>query len=64
MKKLRVSNKRVDDELLMRKRREELNKWPTGREVDFEEAAAYQRSLPDSKIWWSSPAPAPPYWKK
>src|SRR4030043_2477915 len=52
MKKLRVSNKRVDDELLMRRRREELNKWPTGREVDFEEAAAYQKSLPDSKIWW------------
>jgi len=52
MKKLRISNKRIDDELLMRKRREELDKWPTGKEVDFEEAAAYQRSLPDSKIWW------------
>jgi len=52
MKKLRVSNQRVDDELLMRKRREELNKWPTGKEVDFDEAVAYQKSLPDSKIWW------------
>jgi methylaspartate mutase epsilon subunit len=52
MKKLRISNKRIDDELLMRKRRAELDKWPTGKEVDFEEAAAYQRSLPDSKIWW------------
>jgi methylaspartate mutase epsilon subunit len=52
MKKLRVSNKRIDDDLLMKKRREELNKWPTGKEVDFEEAVAYQKSLPDSKIWW------------
>src|SRR4030042_2748796 len=52
MKKLRVSNQRVDDEVLMRKRREELDKWPTGKEVDFEEAVAFQKSLPDSKIGW------------
>jgi len=52
MKKLRVSNKRVDDEILMKKRREDLDKWPTGQEVDFDEAVAYQKSLPDSKIWW------------
>jgi methylaspartate mutase epsilon subunit len=52
MKKLRVSHHRVDDELLMKQRREELDKWPTGKEVDFEEAVAYQKSLPDSKIWW------------
>jgi len=52
MKKLRISNKRIDDDLLMKKRREELDKWPTGREVDFDEAVAYQKSLPDSKIWW------------
>lgn len=52
MKELRVSNQRIDDDLLMKKRREELDKWPTGKEVDFEEAVAYQKSLPDSKIWW------------
>jgi methylaspartate mutase epsilon subunit len=52
MNKLRISNKRVDDDLLMKKRREELDRWPTGQEVDFEEAVAYQKSLPDSKIWW------------
>jgi methylaspartate mutase epsilon subunit len=52
MKKLRVSNKRVDDDLLMKMRREELDRWPTGKEVDFDEAVAYQKSLPDSKIWW------------
>ncbi len=52
MEKLRVRNKKIDDELLMKKRREELDKWPTGKEVDFDEAVAYQKSLPDSKIWW------------
>jgi methylaspartate mutase epsilon subunit len=52
MKKLRVLNKRIDDDLLMRKRCTELDKWPTGKEVDFDEAVAYQKSLPDSKIWW------------
>ena len=52
MKKLRISNKRIDDELLMKKRRAELDKWPTGKEVDFDEAVAYQKRLPDSKIWW------------
>jgi methylaspartate mutase epsilon subunit len=52
MKKLRVSNKKIDDDMLMKMRRAELNKWPTGREVDFDEAVAYQKSLPDSKIWW------------
>src|SRR3989304_608137 len=52
MKKLRVLNRRIDEEILMKKRREELDKWPTGREVDFAEAVAYQKSLPDSKVWW------------
>jgi methylaspartate mutase epsilon subunit len=52
MKKLRTMNKRIDDDLLMKKRRAELAKWPTGKEVDFEEAVAYQKSLPDSKVWW------------
>ena len=52
MNKLRVRNERIDDDLLMKKRREELDKWPTGKEVDFDEAVAYQKSLPDSKVWW------------
>jgi len=52
MKRPRVLNKRIDGDLLMKKRREELDKWPTGQEVDFDEAVAYQKSLPDSKVWW------------
>ncbi|MCX7912862.1 MAG: hypothetical protein N2506_07905, partial [Dehalococcoidales bacterium] len=52
MKQPKLLNRRLDDELLMRKRREELARLPTGHEVDFEEAVAYQKSLPDSKVWW------------
>jgi len=52
MKKLTVGMKKIDEELMLKKRRKELDKWPTGKEVDFEEAVAYQKSLPDSKIWW------------
>lgn len=52
MEKIKIRNKRVDDELLMKKRREWLSVWPTGKEVDFDDAVGYQKSLPDSKIWW------------
>jgi methylaspartate mutase epsilon subunit len=52
MEKIKIRNKRIDDDILMQKRREWLSVWPTGREVDFDEAVAYQKSLPDSKIWW------------
>jgi methylaspartate mutase epsilon subunit len=52
VKKLRISSKKIDDDLLMKRRREALNVWPTGKEVDFDEAVAYQKSLPDSKVWW------------
>ena len=31
MQKLRVSNKKLDDDLFMKNRREELDKWPTGK---------------------------------
>jgi methylaspartate mutase epsilon subunit len=52
VKEIKIRNKRVDDDLLMRKRKEWLSVWPTGKEVDFEESVAFQRSLPESKIWW------------
>jgi methylaspartate mutase epsilon subunit len=52
MNEIRIKNRKLDDDLLMKKRREWLNVWPTGREVDFEESVAFQKSLPDSKIWW------------
>ncbi len=52
MEKKKIKNKRVDEELMMKKRREELDRLPNGKEVDFDDAVAYQKSLPDSKVWW------------
>ncbi len=52
MEEKKLENKRVDEELLMKRRREELDRLPHGKEVDFDEAVAYQKSLPDSKVWW------------
>ena len=49
---IRVENRRIDEEKMMRKRKEWLADWPTGKEVDFDDAIAYQKSLPDSKVWW------------
>jgi methylaspartate mutase epsilon subunit len=44
-----VRNQKWDEDRFLRERREVLSRWPTGREVDFEEAVAYHRGLPDSK---------------
>ncbi|MFC2070790.1 hypothetical protein ACFLTB_06445, partial [Chloroflexota bacterium] len=52
MAKKKVQNKRVDEELMLKQRREALDRLPHGNEVDFDEAVAYQKSLPDSKVWW------------
>jgi len=47
-----VKNKCLDEGLFNAKRKEWLARWPTGKEVDFNDAIAYQKSLPDSKVWW------------
>ncbi|MFC2070572.1 hypothetical protein ACFLTB_05335 [Chloroflexota bacterium] len=52
MKEEKIRNKRIDDEMMLKKRREHLDQYPWGDEVDFDEAVAYQKSLPDSKVWW------------
>ena len=41
MKEKKLENKRVDEELLMKKRREELDKLPHGKDVDFEDLLEY-----------------------
>ena len=46
---INVKQQRMDEDLFMQKHKEVLAIWPTGREVDLEEAVAYQKALPDSK---------------
>lgn len=44
-----VANKRIDEDLFLRMREPVLTLWPTGREVDLEEAVEYQKGLPAGK---------------
>ncbi|MGE5554527.1 MAG: methylaspartate mutase subunit E [Betaproteobacteria bacterium] len=44
-------NRRWDEDGFLAARSEVLQAWPTGAEVDLEEAVAYHRSLPASKIF-------------
>ena len=44
-----VRNKKWDEGRFLKERKKVLASWPTGKEVDFEEAVAYQKSLPEHK---------------
>ena len=44
-----VRNRKWDEERFLRERKNVLSEWPTGKDVDFEEAVAYHRNLPEHK---------------
>jgi methylaspartate mutase epsilon subunit len=44
-----IRNKRIDEDVFLKMREPVLAQWPTGKEVDLEEAIEYQKKLPDSK---------------
>jgi methylaspartate mutase epsilon subunit len=46
---IKVRQQKLDEAVFAKLRGEVLSAWPTGREVDLDEAVAYQKSLPDSK---------------
>lgn len=41
---LEVKQQRMDEDVFMEKRKEVLALWPTGKEVDLDEAVAYQKA--------------------
>ncbi|ACL70293.1 methylaspartate mutase subunit E [Halothermothrix orenii] len=45
-----IKDKRLDEELFLKEREEVLKAWPTGKEVDFDEAVAYHKSIPEERI--------------
>jgi len=51
MKEYLVSNKKWPEDKLWEKRREILSWWPTGAEIDLEEAIEYHKNLPKRKIY-------------
>lgn len=46
-----LRNKRLDENEFLKMRGPVLSLWPTGGEVDLDEAIDYQKKLPDSKNW-------------
>ena len=47
----KLKNKKLDEREFLNMRGPVLDLWPTGREVDLDEAVEYQKKLPQSKNW-------------
>ncbi|HVN94822.1 MAG TPA: hypothetical protein VMT62_00175 [Syntrophorhabdaceae bacterium] len=45
-----IRNRKMGDEFWA-ERKEVLAEWPTGKEVDLDEAVAYHKSMPPEKVW-------------
>lgn len=46
---IRVKQQKIDDKTFAKMRSEILSLWPTGKEVDLDEAVEYHKRMPDSK---------------
>jgi methylaspartate mutase epsilon subunit len=46
---LSITRNKIDEKDFLKLREEVLNQWPTGKEVNLEEAIEYQKNLPDHK---------------
>ncbi len=46
---IKVKQQKIDDVTFAKMRQEQLAQWPTGKEVDIDEAVEYHKTLPDSK---------------
>ena len=44
-----IQNKRISNDEFFKQRQEVLTQWPTGKDVDLEEAVAYHKSMPDHR---------------
>lgn len=49
MNDAKVRNRKLDEGEFLKERLQVLAMWPTGKEVDLDEAVGYQKQLPDSK---------------
>ena len=44
-----VRQKKIEEDVFLKMRKEVLSAWPTGAEVDFDEAVEYQKKLPENR---------------
>ena len=48
---MNLQNRRIPDDDFRKERMEVLAQWPTGKDVDIDEAVRYHDSIPESKIF-------------
>lgn len=48
---MEIQNKKLDEGVFMQERQEVLGQWPTGKDVDLQEAADYQKRLSPERIF-------------
>lgn len=46
-----IQNKRISNDEFMKLRQEVLTQWPTGKDVNLEEAVAYHKAMPQERIF-------------
>ena len=46
---MEIQNKKLSDDVFYKERAEVLTQWPTGKDVDLEEAVAYHKNMPLSR---------------
>ena len=46
-----IQNKRIPDSEFESLRKEVLTQWPTGRDVDLQEAVAYHKAMPAERVF-------------
>jgi len=46
-----IKNKKLSDDVFYEIRQTVLNQWPTGKDVDFDEAVEYQKNIPSKKVF-------------
>ena len=44
-----IQNKKLSKDEFNKERAEVLNQWPTGKDVDLEEAIAYHKAMPECR---------------
>ena len=46
---MEIQNKKLSDDVFYKERAEVLTQWPTGKDVDLEEAIAYHKAMPECR---------------
>ena len=50
---MELKNEKLSEDAFFAERKEVLEQWPTGKDVKFEEAIAYHKSIPAEKVFGS-----------